>query len=45
MHVKKSEVLRAGLILLAELNTAQLKRAFGQPGKDQDRPPEKALIQ
>jgi len=29
MHVKKSEVLRAGLILLAELDTAQLKRAVG----------------
>jgi hypothetical protein len=29
MHVKKSEVLRAGLILLAELNPAQLKRALG----------------
>lgn len=29
MHVKKSEVLRAGLILLAELNVAQLKRALG----------------
>jgi len=27
MHVKKSEVLRAGLILLAELDTVQLKRA------------------
>ena len=29
MHVKKSEVLRAGLLLLAELDTAQLKRALG----------------
>lgn len=29
MHVKKSEVLRAGLVLLAELNPAQLKRALG----------------
>lgn len=29
IHVKKSEVLRAGLILLAELDTAQLKRAVG----------------
>jgi hypothetical protein len=29
MHVKKSEVLRAGLILLAELNQGQLKRALG----------------
>ena len=29
MHVKKSEVLRAGLILLAELDPAQLKRALG----------------
>jgi hypothetical protein len=29
MHVKKSEVLRAGLILLAELKVAQLKRALG----------------
>jgi hypothetical protein len=28
MHVKKSEVLRAGLILLAELDPAQLKRAL-----------------
>jgi hypothetical protein len=29
MHVKKSEVLRAGLILLADLDTAQLRRALG----------------
>lgn len=29
MHIKKSEVLRAGLILLAELNRGQLKRALG----------------
>ncbi|HUW76034.1 MAG TPA: hypothetical protein VMV70_05095 [Gallionella sp.] len=29
MHVKKSEVLRAGLILLAELDVVQLKRAVG----------------
>lgn len=28
MHVKKSEVLRAGLIKLAELNAAQLKHAL-----------------
>jgi hypothetical protein len=28
MHVKKSEVLRAGLKALAGLNTAQLKRAL-----------------
>jgi hypothetical protein len=28
MHVKKSEVLRAGLIKLAELNAAQLKQAL-----------------
>ena len=28
MHVKKSEVLRAGLILLAELDPGQLKRAL-----------------
>jgi len=28
MHVKKSEVLRAGLILLAGLNAAQLKQRF-----------------
>ena len=28
MHVKKSEVLRAGLIKLAELNTVQLKQAL-----------------
>ena len=28
MHVKKSEVLRAGLKLLAELNAAQLKKAL-----------------
>jgi hypothetical protein len=28
MHVKKSEVLRAGLKLLAELNAAQLKRTL-----------------
>ncbi len=29
MHVKKSEVLRAGLILLAALNAVQLKRTLG----------------
>jgi len=29
MHVKKSEVLRAGLILLAGLNAVQLKHALG----------------
>ena len=29
MHVKKSEVLRAGLKLLAGLNAAQLKQALG----------------
>jgi hypothetical protein len=29
MHVKKSEVLRAGLKKLAELNAAQLKHALG----------------
>ena len=29
MHVKKSEVLRAGLKKLAELNATQLKRALG----------------
>lgn len=28
MHVKKSEVLRAGLKMLAELNTAKLKQAL-----------------
>lgn len=30
MHVKKSEVLRAGLKALAGLNTTQLKRALGE---------------
>jgi hypothetical protein len=29
MHVKKSEVLRAGLKMLAELNSAQLKQKLG----------------
>ena len=29
MHVKKSEVLRAGLKVLAALNAVQLKRALG----------------
>lgn len=29
MHVKKSEVLRAGLIVLAKLNAAQLKQTLG----------------
>lgn len=29
LQVKKSEVLRAGLKALVELNAAQLKRAFG----------------
>lgn len=29
MHIKKSEVLRAGLKLLAELSAPQLKRALG----------------
>src|SRR3989344_3413474 len=30
MHVKKSEVLRAGLKALAELNATQLKRALSE---------------
>ncbi|HTN94155.1 MAG TPA: hypothetical protein VMJ33_06225 [Gallionella sp.] len=30
MHVKKSEVLRAGLIVLAKLNAAQLKQTLGR---------------
>ena len=30
MHVKKSEVLRAGLKVLAELNATQLKRALSE---------------
>ncbi|MGA7596157.1 MAG: hypothetical protein WCA64_13265 [Gallionella sp.] len=29
MHVKKSEVLRAGLIVLAEMDPAQLRRVLG----------------
>jgi hypothetical protein len=33
IHVKKSEVLRAGLGLLAELNPAQLRRALGSVEK------------
>lgn len=42
LHVKKSELLRAGLRMLAKLNTSQLKRAVadlekvktGRPKKD-----------
>jgi len=30
MHVKKSEVLRAGLVILAKLNATQLKRALSE---------------
>lgn len=33
MHVKKSEVLRAGLKLLAELNAVQLKRTLNSMEK------------
>jgi hypothetical protein len=41
MHVKKSEVLRAGLKLLAELNAAQLKRALGSLEKIKTGRPQK----
>jgi hypothetical protein len=30
MHVKKSELLRAGILLLSQLNTAQLKKTIAQ---------------
>jgi len=41
MHVKKSEVLRAGLKQLAELNAAQLKRALGSLEKIKTGRPQK----
>ncbi len=41
MHVKKSEVLRAGLILLAELDPVQLKRALGSLEKIKTGRPQK----
>jgi hypothetical protein len=41
MHVKKSEVLRAGLKLLAELNAPQLKRALGSLEKIKTGRPQK----
>ena len=41
MHVKKSEVLRAGLILLAELDPAQLKRALASLEKIKTGRPQK----
>lgn len=41
MHVKKSEVLRAGLKLLAELNAAQLKQALGSLEKIKTGRPQK----
>ena len=41
MHVKKSEVLRAGLILLAELDPGQLKRALASLEKIKTGRPQK----
>jgi hypothetical protein len=41
MHVKKSEVLRAGLKLLVELNAAQLKRELGKLEKIKTGRPQK----
>jgi len=41
LHVKKSEVLRAGLKLLAELNAAQLKHALGSLEKIKTGRPQK----
>ncbi|MGA8864050.1 MAG: hypothetical protein WBM09_01010 [Gallionella sp.] len=41
MHVKKSEVLRAGLVLLAELDPVQLKRALGSLEKIKTGRPQK----
>ncbi|MEO6976498.1 MAG: hypothetical protein ABI144_11600 [Gallionella sp.] len=41
MHVKKSEVLRAGLILLAALDQGQLKRALGSLEKIKTGRPQK----
>jgi len=41
MHIKKSEVLRAGLILLAELDPGQLKRALGSLEKIKTGRPQK----
>jgi len=41
LHVKKSEVLRAGLILLAELDQGQLKRALGSLEKIKTGRPQK----
>jgi hypothetical protein len=41
MHVKKSEVLRAGLILLAELDIVQLKHTLGSLEKIKTGRPQK----
>lgn len=41
MHVKKSEVLRAGLILLAKLDPGQLKRELGSLEKIKTGRPQK----
>ena len=41
MHVKKSEVLRAGLKLLAGLDTTQLRRALGSLEKIKTGRPQK----
>lgn len=41
MHVKKSEVLRAGLMLLAELDPVQVKRALGSLEKIKTGRPQK----
>jgi hypothetical protein len=41
MHVKKSEVLRAGLKLLAKLNATQLKQALGSLEKIKTGRPQK----
>jgi methylaspartate ammonia-lyase len=41
MHVKKSEVLRAGLVLLAALDQGQMKRALGSLEKIKTGRPQK----
>jgi hypothetical protein len=42
MHVKKSEVLRAGLVLLAKLDPVQLKRALASLEKIKTGRPQKS---
>jgi len=44
IHVKKSEILRAGLHILTKLNLAELKKAVGQVEKVQTGRPNSSVI-